>query len=399
MRVLLLAMLALLTVSAIAVAEDKPEAKPDSKTEAKSDYDWVFFYYMAYDNNLEGCGRPILNMLKEGVTSNRVAVVTFADFRDKNGMKRYEATTTGEKETQLEVESSAQESTLKEQLEWTRDNYKADKYVIVFLDHGGALSEMSYDENPGKGGTQNWLHAVKVANVITEWRKSLTGKLEFVFIQQCGKGTLENFHAFRDTAPYVMASQTVVGAPNYYYTKAITAVCEKPNVDGKEVSHLFQQHETDNMFTTYTTMNDTALKALPEKLDAVLKPLLELKEVTKPTILAEFKRRSEKAPDGAFCRMCFESGRDERMVDGIALLTALYEANELDKAPLDTFATWAKESLVTEHRVSPKRESHAGTWCGFSLYVPKTAEALKRYEDYPIYKETKLDDLMAKLVG
>jgi hypothetical protein len=192
----------------------------------KTDYDWVFFYYMAYDNNLEGCGRPILNMLKEGVTNDRVAVVTFADFTDKKGMKRYEATTAGEKETQLEVESSAHESTLKEQLEWTRDNYKADKYVIVFLDHGGALSEMSYDTYPGKGATQNWLHAVKVADVITEWRKGLSGKLEFVFIQQCGKGTLENFHAFRDAAPYVMASQTVVGAPNYYYTDALKAVCE-----------------------------------------------------------------------------------------------------------------------------------------------------------------------------
>jgi hypothetical protein len=391
-------LLLLAATLALALLTGAPAGADDTKAEpVKADYDWVFFYYMAYDNNLEGCGRPILNMLKEGVTNDRVAVVTFADFTDKKGMKRYEATTAGEKETQLEVESSAHESTLKEQLEWTRDNYKADKYVIVFLDHGGALSEMSYDTYPGKGATQNWLHAVKVADVITEWRKGLSGKLEFVFIQQCGKGTLENFHAFRDAAPYVMASQTVVGAPNYYYTDALKAVCEKPDVDGKEISHLFQQNETDNMFTTYTTMNDKALKEVSGKLDAVLKPLLEVKELKRPTILDEYKRRGEKAPEGASCRMCFEGGPDEQMVDGIALLTALYDANELDKAALDTFAAWAKETLITEHRVSPRRESHAGTWCGFSLYVPKTTEALERYKDYPIYKDSKLEELMAKL--
>lgn len=388
-----LAVLLLLLAGGVFSAQDKAD-----KTEAAKTWEWVFFYYMAYDNNLEGCGPPILKMLHEGITSDNVAVVTFADFRDKDGMIRYEATKAGQKETRLEIESSAHEITLKDQLEWTRDNYKAKRYAVVFLNHGSRLSEMSHDEHPGKGATQNWLHVVKVAEVLTEWRESLPGKLELLFVQQCGKGNLENYHAFRKSAPYVMASQTVVGAPNYYYTDALKAICAKPDVDGKAVASLFKTHETNNMFTTYTTVNDEALEDLPGKLDAVLKPLLAVKELKRPAILAERPRRGERKPEGAFCRMCFEPARDERMVDGLALLTALYDANELDKKPLETFAEWVKKTLITEHKVSPAREAHAGTWCGFSLYVPKTQAALDRYEDYPIYADTKLKDLAAKLI-
>lgn len=402
---LLAGVFALLALFGTAVAQDKPKAEepanPAPKTEApaKADpaWDWVFFYYMGYDNNLESCGRPILDMLKKGITSDRVAVITAADFNDTDGMKRYEATKTGEKETKLDTEDAADEATVKQQLEWTRDNYKAAKYAIVFLDHGGALSEMSYDENPGKS-KRDWLHAVKVADVISAWRKTLTGKLEYVFIQQCGKGTLENYYAFRNTAPYVMASQTTVGAPNYYYTDALKEICAKPDIDGKQVSHLFQQHETDNMFTTYTTINDKALIALPEKLNAVLKPLLEAKEFKKPAILGERIRRAEKAPEGPSARMCFQGGADESMVDGLALLKALYEANKLEMAAYDAFAKWVKDDLITEHRVSPARETVAGSWCGFSLYVPRTEAALERYKDYPIYKDTTLKELMAKMV-
>jgi hypothetical protein len=256
---------------------------------------------------------------------------------------------------------------------------------------------MSYDENPGKS-KRDWLHVVKVAKVITDWRKTLSGKLELLFVQQCGKGTLENYHALRTCAPYIMASQTVVGAPNYYYTDAVKAVCEKPDVDGKAVAALFKKHETDDMFTTYTTLNDKALEALPEKLNAVLKPLLEAKEFKKPTIQGQQRRRRGEENAAISARMCFQGGADEAMVDGIALLKAMCETNKLDAAPVDVFAKWVKEDLITEHRVSPPRKALAGDWCGFSIYVPLSQDALDRYKDYPIYKDTKLKELMAKMV-
>ena len=237
----LLALALMVAVSAPVVAEEDKPASPaeEVKADAPKEWEWVFFYYMAYDNNLEGCGRPILDMLKDGITTDNVAVVTFADFTDRDGMKRYEATKGEEKLTALKTEDSGDEATLKSQLEWTRDNYKAKRYAVVFLDHGGKLSEMSNDGGPGPS-KREWLHAVKVADVLSAWRKTLPGKLELVFLQQCGKGALENYHAFKATAPYVMASQTVVGAPNYYYTDMVKDICAKPDVDGKTLAELIR---------------------------------------------------------------------------------------------------------------------------------------------------------------
>jgi hypothetical protein len=190
-----------------------------------------------------------------------------------------------------------------------------------------------------------------------------------------------------------MASQTVVGAPNYYYTKMVKDICEKPDVDGKTLAELIRKHETDNMFVTYTTVNEKALGDLAAKLDAVLKPLLEVKEFKKPQLVRQYSRTR----NAAVMRSCFDMP-GEYFVDGVALLKGLYAANELDTKPLDEFSKWVKEDLITGHRVSPLREQMAGDWCGFSIMVPGSKAVLEGYKDYPIYKETKLDELMLKLI-
>ena len=369
------------------------EAMPQEAT-AQYDYDWVFVYYMAYDNNLEACGRPIIDMLGKGVTSDRTAVVVSADFRNANGMERYVLTKDADSEqgfaeekTQLEEEGMAEEETLQAEMTWVAENMKAKKYAIVFLNHGGRLGEMSYDERPGKEGGQNWLYPPEVAKVLAKFRRDVSGEVELMFYQQCGKGTLENYHAMKDVAKWVMGSQTVVGAPNYYYTKAIQAVCDDPSVDGAAVAKLFTNHETPNMFTTYTTMDTAALAVLPAKVDAVLKPILAIEgKIELPSMSREF-------------RPCFNFGRDELMFDGIALLDGLYSANELDQAPLEVFKSFVKDELISNHRVSPMREGLAGSWCGFSIFFPTQLSTLEKYAtSYSLYESSELDTLLRRLL-
>ena len=57
---------------ALLVGLTGPALAQDSGTKerAATDYEWVFHYYMAYDNNLEACGEPIVKMLEEGITSD-----------------------------------------------------------------------------------------------------------------------------------------------------------------------------------------------------------------------------------------------------------------------------------------------------------------------------------------
>lgn len=363
---------------ALAVAAVSPALAEG--TEKTYDYDWVFHYYMAYDNNLEGAGQPILEMLQEGITSERVVVLVSADFRDQDGMTRYVLTKDGQTSERLSEEGSAEEETLATELAWVRDGYKAERYALVFLDHGGALGEMSNDEHPAKRGGQNWLYPPEVATVLGDFRARVEGEVELMFYQQCGKGSLENYYAMRNAAKYVMGSQTVVGAPNYYYAKAIQAICEQPARSGRELAALFTQHETTNMFTTYTTLDCAQLRELPQRLDAVLEPLLAVETLSVEAV--------------AKLRPCFTfpSGRPiELFFDAFHMLDALYAAHGLDAAPLDAFKTWVSNTLITGHRVTPRQNQGAETWCGFSIFLPTRAQRLAKYRDtYGIYGDTKL---------
>lgn len=367
----------LLAGPALAEGEPAPQAAPQG-------HDWVLVYYMNYDNNLEPCGRPILDMLKKGLVADNVVVTCQADFRDKDGLRRYVLTKSGgETEERLaDQENSGDEETLAAYLEWVRQKFPGKKYALVFLDHGGALGEMSMDEHPGKEGGQNWLEVVETAKVVAAWREKLQGSLELMFLQQCGKGGLENYHAFRGAAKVLMGSQTPVGAPNHYYPATVQWACEHPEADGVALAARIRETESDRMFTTYSAFHGPALDELPARLKPVLEPVLARGEA-----LA--------LPRGL--KPCFNSPPDELFFDGIALLQALYKANELDPAPVAAFDAWAREKLLAGHRVSPARERIAKDWCGYSIYFPVTKAAIERYAHYPLFQETQLDELFAAL--
>ncbi|MCW8139466.1 MAG: hypothetical protein KIT58_11260 [Planctomycetota bacterium] len=352
---------------------------------ATKPWDWVLVYYMAYDNNLEPCGRPILDMLGKGVKSPRLVVTCQADFTDNEGMRRYTITHEGEKVEAVPGEGSAEEETLRDYLEWVRLTFPGRRLALIFLNHGGKLGEMSLDENPGREGGQNWLEVHETSRVVAAWREAVKkdgGEVELLFLQQCGKGALENYHAFRDGGRVIMASQTVVGAPNYYYEKALRWAGQHPEGTGEELAAKIREFEPANMFTTYTAMRGAALEELPARLEPVLAPLLKKEQLAAPTGL----------------RSCFDQPPDELFIDGLALLEGLYTQNEVDRAPLDAFATWVREELLCGHRVSPARERVASSWCGFSIYLPRSRRALERYSHYPIYRETRLDDLVGRLL-
>jgi hypothetical protein len=44
-----------------------------NKMSEKQNYDWIFLYWMPYDNNLSVFGIPILDMLSKGVQSSNIS--------------------------------------------------------------------------------------------------------------------------------------------------------------------------------------------------------------------------------------------------------------------------------------------------------------------------------------
>ncbi len=174
---------------------------------------WVFVYYMSYDNNLGEYGSAILDDLEKGVKSSENIVTVLADFPDTDGLRRYVLSSGARSEEVLRTENSASEKVLEQYLHWAASHYPAKSYAIVFLNHGGNLDEMCLDEQPGKPKAKKWLSARQVGPILKRFRESLEGDVALLFLQQCGRGSIDNLYNFRVAAQFILSSQTVVGAP------------------------------------------------------------------------------------------------------------------------------------------------------------------------------------------
>jgi hypothetical protein len=76
---------------------------------------------------------------------------------------------------------------------------------------------MCFDERPGPSG-KNWMSGRILGQKLRDFKKEIQGRWELLFLQQCGRASLENLFCFRGTASFVMSSPIVeVGAPNTYY--------------------------------------------------------------------------------------------------------------------------------------------------------------------------------------
>ncbi len=343
--------------------------------------DWVVVYWMCYDNDLEPAGRPILDMLGEGVRDDRVAVAVFADFRGDGGMTRFVLTEQGEASSPLPGEGSAVPEQLGEALAWVAAELPARRYAVVFLNHGGRLGDSCHDGTPGEPGA-DWMWVPAMADVLEAWQAGLDGEVELLFLQQCGKGTLENQYELRRTAKVVMGSQTVVGAPNRYYARALEALSASPEADGEQLARWIVDFETADMFTTYTALRSEQLERLPERLDPLLRALID-------------SGVGQARSYGEVEDISFQQPPDEVFIDLEAALNAWHLAAEIQPSAVKGFATWLATELILHHRVSPRAGAGPRGWSGLTVMVagPKS---LARYAGYELYADTLLDEWLLR---
>jgi len=361
-------------------------------------YEWVFVYYMSYDNDLSSFGEVILNDLRNGLSNSRVAVVVQADFIDSSGMKRiglYHAEgKTHRKENVLRGEDSADETELRKYLKWMRKKWIAKNYCIVFLNHGGRLNHMCKDNKPFKDLKKNrqyesgkWLGASEVGEIVAGFNQKTGHKVRLLFLQQCGRGTIQNLYNFVDSAEYIMASPLVVGAPNTYYTKTIASVAQDPNVTGQFLAETIMRE--DEHYTLYTLINNNELKRLPEKLAPVLKSLG-----------SDFALRKESPglyqPES--CPHLFEH-EGEKFYDLKSYFYALSSANDnIAGKELDGFFDWCDNSLIVSKAVRDPNSTVEPAYSGLSIYVPSSPNADTSYSFLPLYQQTELEHTM-KLIS
>jgi len=346
-------------------------------------YEWVFVYYMSYDNDLNPFGKVILSDLTKGIVNSKVAVVVQADFIDNKGMKRialYQANgKPRRKEIILKSEDSADENELRKYLNWVRKEWNAKNYCIVFLDHGGTLNHMCLDRKPFRNHSKNkqfvsgkWLRAAETGEIVAKFNQKIDGKVRLLFLQQCGRAAVQNLYNFVDTAEYILASPLKVDAPNTYYTKTLSSVARDPNITGKILAETVMRE--DEHYTLYTLISNKELKRLPEKLKPVLKSFGQQSSLNQPYS----------------CPSLFEF-ESERFYDLMYYLQALNSANNnIAGKELSSFLDWSQNHLIVSRAFKKPDFSYSG----LSIYVPSSKNEITRYGFLPLYQQTDIEHIM-----
>ena len=107
-------------------------------------------------------------------------------------------------------------NTLSAFIKWTAKNYPADRYDLIFWDHGGgSVSGYGYDEKNSRSGSMN----------LTGVNKALYDggvKFDFIGFDACLMATAETALMLSDYADYLIASEETEPGVGWYYTNWLT---------------------------------------------------------------------------------------------------------------------------------------------------------------------------------
>lgn len=344
-------------------------------------YDWIILYWMPYDNNLSRFGLPIIKMLAKGVKDDNILVLVQSDFYGDKQLSRRVIKKDSVDVQLVDTGDSADEKVFAEYLDWAQSQFKAKKWAVVFLGHGGSLDEISPDNNPQPGLTTSikWMNYKNLKNIIYEFNKRVSNNLELLFFQNCYKGTLETHYTFQDVSKYILSSQLLLGAPNSYYESLLNFLGKHPQIDGGQLATKIMEFESDDMYNSYTVTNNSYIKQLPE----VLNPLIDAIIASKPNAvtLNKFQVRSY---------------RSEQFFDIIELFKKISSSSPQTQKLYQNFADFLQNKIIFKYKDGGTYYGildRQKNFCGINIWLPYDEKQLEKYSYLQVYTDIKLVEL------
>lgn len=266
-RALLYTALAMLAAVA-ACRRDAPAAEPEPPVRPT----WAVLFYLPYDNNLDWAYDPILTQIEEAIVSPEVIALVQADRAGDGGVSRTVVTNEGTHTEAVDSDLSADATTFAQFLSWGRTVGQARRHVVIVAGHAGPPDGMAYDHTlPSDRPATRWLHPARVGDALREW--PVGSGLTLVFLQQCGRASVETLFEMRDTAPVVIASEADIGVPNYYYGGLLRALAASADLSPVGVAEAIMGSERSDMYVQLTAFDGHALAQLNTQLATALGPL------------------------------------------------------------------------------------------------------------------------------
>jgi len=231
---------------------------------------------MPYDNNLSSWADSIYHMIQSGLESKDIIVTIQKDVSGDTGMTRSIITNKGITNYQITDEKSWSGKSYDNYLSWVSDQLNSDNYVIIFLDHGGKLDEIGLDEFPVK----RFLRIDSARLAIENFNRLNGNKTELAFFQVCTKGSIEPIYEFKDIVNFTMFSQTILGAPNYYYTPLFRLLSgmEISKLKGVDIARIITDNFREDMYYSLVCTDNSFFDSFEKELTSFLSQSENLSE-------------------------------------------------------------------------------------------------------------------------
>lgn len=250
-------------------------------------YSRTIMVYMV-GSNLEsenGLGTVDLNSINYNNMDNKnIKVVLIAggserwdnNYIDENETSIYELTASGYKKVKTQdIQNMGDSKVFSNYLNYVYENYKTDKYDLIFWNHGGAIYGSEFDDLSGDNLT---LEEMRVGLSNSNFNKN--NKLETVIFRTCLNGTIEIADTFKDYSDYLVASEEIT------LGSSITGVLNfindiEPNDTGTDVGIKFVNSykeqisklknyygSSEYIYSTYSVVDLSKIEKLVESLNS-----------------------------------------------------------------------------------------------------------------------------------
>lgn len=189
-----------------------------------------------------GMATADLNEMLHATISSKVNIIveTGGTAQWKNSVvknttnQRYQVTSSGLKLLQDNIgkKPMTDPATLKDFVTYCADNFPANRYALIFWDHGGgSLSGFGYDQLFPQSGSMT-IHQIHTA------LEGAGVKFDFVGLDACLMATLETAYMLNYHADYMIASEETEPGIGWYYTDWITALSANTSMDTVEIGRM-----------------------------------------------------------------------------------------------------------------------------------------------------------------
>ena len=218
---------------------------------------WTFLVYLDADNNLEDAGVQDVNEMESIGSTDDVNIIVQMDRieeydttnGDWTGAMRFRA----EKDEDTATMSSELLQDLGEVnmgdpevaidfIEWGVENYPAERYALVFWDHGGAFRGVCYDDTVPGSDDYDMINMSDL-HYVTESMYQIIGnrRVDLVGFDACLMAQVAVLYEVKDYASVAVASGFNEPGDGWPYELVLGPLVNDPNMDEKELAEIISE--------------------------------------------------------------------------------------------------------------------------------------------------------------